>query len=89
MEFEAPIENIWVLAPPVTLDDNTGSLFLLSLGGRSALLHLSSDAGSVRAVDESETNFDLRYRTITAGMHGNSHIHVTENSVVFIDGLYR
>jgi len=88
MEFEAPIENIWVLTPLVSLDDNTGSLLLLSLGARSALLHMSSDVGSVRAVDESETGFDLGSRTITAGMYESSHIQVTEDSIVFIDGEY-
>lgn len=88
MEFEAPIENVWVLAPPISLEDYTGSLFLLSLGAWSALLHISSDAASVKALDASETDFDLRYRTITASMHGSSHIQVTEKSIVFMDGTY-
>ena len=88
MEFEAPVENAWVLAPPISLHDTPGTLFLLSLGKQSALLHLSSDASSVQVIDESETEFELRHRTITAAMHGNSHIQVTENSIVFINGSY-
>ena len=88
MDFEAPIDNVCVLSPHRSLADQTGSLFIISTGRQSALLHLSSDASTVVAYDESETDLDLRYRTIAAGMYGTCKIQVTEHSIVVIDDIY-
>lgn len=82
VEYDTPIMRAWVLSPFV----DTGTLFLLALGDRSALLSLSSDATEIEEVDEGFTPFDLESRTITAGMYGTSKIQVTERTIVVING---
>jgi len=86
-DFETPILQSWVLPQDsVELDDDRGSIFLLSLGDHSAALLLSSDASEIMELDATSTHLDLRYRTITAAMPKHYMIQVTERSVVVIYG---
>jgi hypothetical protein len=86
VEYPTHILEAWTLCPssdsPGTIDD---SLFLLSLGDRSAVLRLSADAKEIND-DEENTKFDLRYRTITASMCQSCTIQVTEQSIVTVYG---
>ena len=82
--YDAQIMDVWVLSPDSdeVLGDQ-GSLFLLSLGDRSSILYLSSDAVEIIEIGPGETEFNLASRTVAAGMHGPYMIQVTEESVVF------
>lgn len=88
MDYQMPIMEAWVLCPSFDSldDDDDDSLFLLSLGDRSAVLRLSADAQSVGDLGEHETKFDLRFRTIAASMHRSFTIQVTEQSIVLMNG---
>ena len=86
MDLPAPIMDVWVLNPPMSFEDNTGPLFLLSLGNQSVLAQLSSNAESISAFADNETDFVLEHGTLAASMNGNSIIQVTEQSVLFING---
>ncbi|KAG9243175.1 mono-functional DNA-alkylating methyl methanesulfonate N-term-domain-containing protein [Calycina marina] len=84
-DFVDSIQNVWVLNPLDSAGDDVVSVFLLSCGGRSAVLHLYVDAKSDVAVKERGEGFDLRYPTITAGLYEECYIQVTTNSIVFTD----
>lgn len=88
MDYQVPIIEAWALYP--TFDpadgDNGASLFLLSLGDHSAVLQLSGDAGSVRSLEQNNTKFDLRYRTVAANMSRSATAQVTEQSIVLVNG---
>ncbi|TVY80576.1 hypothetical protein LSUE1_G004225 [Lachnellula suecica] len=89
MDYQMPIMEAWVLCPDFDSldgDDDDTSLFLLSMGDRSAVLRLSSDAKDVTDIDQDNTKFDLRYRTLAASNHRNFTIQVTEQSIVLING---
>jgi len=88
MDYETPIMEAWVLCPTFDSldDDDDVSLFLLSLGDRSAVLRLSGDASDVHDLEQADAKFDLRYRTITASMYRSFTIQVTEKSIVLING---
>ena len=89
MTYDARILDMWVLSSDLdSFDSNDGSLFLLSLGDRSSVLHLSSDATEIVELDQSSTKFDLKCRTIAASMYGRYQIQVTESSIVLISGPY-
>ena len=80
--------DVWVLSPKSDKAYNDeGSLFLLSLGDRSSVLYLSSDATEIVELEPEVTEFDLQSRTIVASKHGSYMIQVTEHSVVFMSGL--
>ena len=84
-EYHSPIIRAWVLDTTlVSFRDEGGSLFLLSLGARSSLLHLSSTADDIIEVEPSSSPFDLRYGTITTSMHESCVVQVTTHSVLFI-----
>ncbi|KAL3428379.1 thermotolerance protein [Phlyctema vagabunda] len=81
--YDDPIMNAWIISPALgSPDNNEGSLFLLSLADRSALIRLSADASSVEAIDQDATHFDLQNRTIAAKLHGDFVIQVTEQSII-------
>jgi hypothetical protein len=85
-EFHMPVMDVWIASPSVcSAEDDGGSLFLLSLVNRSALLHLSSDASEIDELDQTSTFLDLRYRTIATSLQGDSKIQVTEQSVFFMN----
>ena len=90
MDYEMPIMEAWVLCPTFDSldddDDDDVSLFLLSLGDRSAVLRLSGDANDVQDIEQADTKFDLGYRTIAASMHRSFTIQVTEQSIVLMNG---
>lgn len=82
--------DVWVLSPTYhEADGDDGYLFLMSLGDRSSVLRLSSDAGEITELEPDVANFDLASRTITAGMHGQYRIQVTEKSIRFVRGADR
>lgn len=86
VDYPTYILEAWALCPSFgSGSDDDGSLFLLSLPDRSAVLRLSGDASAITD-DEENTQFDLRHRTITASMHRSHTIQVTEQSIVTIDG---
>lgn len=88
-DYETPIMDAWALSPNLqSWDDGDDSLFLLSLGNASAVLCLSADATAITELDEESTKLDLRYRTITAGMHGDYTVQVTEQSIVVLNGAH-
>ena len=90
ISYDSQIVDVWVLAPDfVGADVDDGSLFLLSLGDRSSVLCISSDAGEIVELDPDAAKFDLSSRTITASMHGQYRIQVTEQSIVFASGADR
>ena len=87
MSYDAQIMDIWVLSSEMEdHDGDEGSLFLLSLGDRSSVLHLSSNAMEIVELEPQATKFDLTSRTIAATMHGQYQIQVTEKSIVIADG---
>jgi Mono-functional DNA-alkylating methyl methanesulfonate N-term len=87
MDFENPIMQSWVLPQDsYGLEEDGGSIFLLSLGDHSAALLLASDASEVVVLDAASTRLDLRFRTITAATQERYTIQVTERSIVVIDG---
>lgn len=85
VDYPTYILEAWALSSFGSDADDDGSLFLLSLPDRSAVLRLSGDASAITD-DEENTQFDLRYRTITASMHRSHTIQVTEQSIVAING---
>lgn len=88
MAYDAQIMDIWALSSDSDdFHDNGGSLFLLSLGDRSSLLHLSTDASEIVELEPHSTKFDLASRTITANMHGHTQVQVTEQSIIFVSGV--
>jgi hypothetical protein len=75
----------WVLYPDFDpLEESGVSLFLLSMGDRSAVLRLSADAGDVRELSQETTRLDLSSRTVAAAMQEDCIIQVTERSIVLI-----
>jgi hypothetical protein len=82
VEYATHILEAWAFYSnsPDTMGE---SLFLLSLGDRSAVLRLSADAKEI-SDDESNTRFDLRYRTVAAGVCQGYKVQVTEQSIVVI-----
>jgi hypothetical protein len=87
MAYDVQIMDIWVLSSDSDeVDRDDGSLFLLSLGDRSSVLQLSSDATEIVELEPHATKFDLTSRTIAASVHGQYQIQVTEKSIVFISG---
>ena len=89
MEFHTQIMDLWTLPPDAnSFENEDGPLFLLSLPHCSALLQLSMDASGVQELEQHRTKFDLRYRTLAAGVFGTRKIQVTERSVVIIDWPY-
>jgi len=90
MDYENSILQSWVLPQDsMGLEDDNGSIFLLSLGDHSAALLLSSDASDIMELDTASTRLDLRFRTIAAATQGKYTIQVTENSIVLIYGPHR
>jgi hypothetical protein len=90
MDYESPILQSWVLPQDYCgVEEERGSIFLLSLGDHSAALLLSSDASDIVDVDATSTRLDLRFRTIAAIAEEKYTIQVTERSIVVIDGPYR
>jgi hypothetical protein len=86
MAYDAQILDIWVLSSDSDpFDNDGGSLFLLSLGDRSSVLHLSSDASEIMELEPHSTKFDLKSRTLAASMCGQTQVQVTEQSIVFIN----
>jgi hypothetical protein len=89
-EFHTPVMDVWVLPSSLgSVDDDGGSLFLLSLVNRSALLYLSGDATEIYELDQTSTPLDLRSRTIAISLHGDCTIQVTEQSLLFMRGQNR
>lgn len=89
IEYGSPIMNTWVLPTANDSPENAyGHLFLLSVGDCSALLRLAGDASDITNVDQADTKFDLSSRSITAGIHGEFVIQVTERSIVCTSGLH-
>ena len=87
MDYETPILQSWVLSQDsIGLEEDSGSIFLLSLGDHSAALLLSSDASEIMELETTSTRLELRFRTIAAAMQGNYTIQVTERSIVLICG---
>jgi hypothetical protein len=87
MAYDAQIMDIWVLSSDSdAFEEDGGSLFLLSLGDRSSVLHLSNDASEIVELEPHSTKFDLTSRTITASMLGQAQIQVTEQSMVYVSG---
>jgi hypothetical protein len=87
MDYESPILQAWVLPQDAFgVEEEPGSIFLISSGDHSAALLLSSDASDIVDLDASATRLDLRYRTIAAAARGKYTIQVTERSIVVIDG---
>jgi hypothetical protein len=85
--YDAQIMDIWPLSSDSgEMDNNNGCLFLLSLGDRSSVLHLSSDATEIFELEPDASHFDLSSRTIAASQHGQTQVQVTERSIVFIIG---
>jgi len=83
MDYETPVMKAWVFSPSFeSFEEGDGSLFLLSLGDRSAVLQLSTDAGEVTELGKESTNFDLAHRTIVACEVGDYIVQVTEQSIV-------
>jgi hypothetical protein len=82
MEYATHIQEAWAFDSnsPDTIGE---SLFLLSLGDRSAVLRLSADAKEI-SDDELNTKFDLKHRTVAAGVCQGYTVQVTEQSIVFI-----
>jgi hypothetical protein len=71
MDYESPILQAWVLPQDAFgVEEEPGSIFLISSGDHSAALLLSSDASDVVDLDASATRLDLRYRTIAAAACG-------------------
>ena len=85
--YDSQIMDVWVLPPDTDgMDGDEGSIFLLSLGDRSSVLYLSSDATEIVELEPEEARFDLTARTIAASTHDQYRIQVTEQSVVFLNG---
>ncbi len=85
MDYYTPIMEAWVLYPDFDpLEESGVSLFLLSMGDRSAVLRLSADAGDVQELSQETTRLDLSSRTVAAAMLENCIIQVTERSIVLI-----
>lgn len=90
MEYGTPIMQAWVFPANISsVDEEDGSLFLLSVGSCSALLHLSSDATNISELDERSTKLDLRHRTIATTVQGDTLLQVTEKSIVAINASRR
>ena len=90
MEYGTAIMQAWVLPANIgSVDEEDGSLFLLSVGNCSALLHLSSDASNISELDEHSTKLDLRHRTIATTVQGDTLLQVTEKSIVAINSSRR
>jgi len=89
MDYESSILQSWVLPQDsLGLEEDRGSIFLLSLGDHSAALLLSSDALEIMELDTTSTRLDLRFRTIAAATQGDYTIQVTEKSIVLIYGAH-
>jgi hypothetical protein len=90
MDYEIPIMQAWVLLSQDSDDpDEDGSyLFLLSLGDRSTVLQLSSNASDIAELDAASTPLDLQFRTIAASTQGRYTIQVTEQTIVVIRGAH-
>jgi hypothetical protein len=88
MDYEIPIMQAWVFLPQDFdgSEEDSGSMFLLSVGDHSALLQLSRNASDIVELDGTSTRFDLRFRTVTGAVRGRYTIQVTEKSIVVIDG---
>lgn len=87
VDYPNPVLEAWVLCPTFdSFDDDEASLFLLSLGDKSAVLCFSGDSNDIESLDEHQTKFDLRFRTITACMHQDHAVQVTEQSIVVKNG---
>jgi hypothetical protein len=85
MDYQIPILQSWVLPQDSNeLEEESGSIFLLSLGDHSAALLLSSDASDIMELDATSTRLDLRFRTIAAATQEQYTIQVTEQSIVLI-----
>lgn len=83
-EFSSAIVEAWMA--PVALcphEEEDGSLFLLSLIDRSALLYLSADGSEIGELSHDSTCLDLTYRTIATSLYGDCVIQVTDHSVFF------
>lgn len=84
-DYQTPILRAWALpAEFETTEDNDACLFLLSLGGSSAVLSLSSDAAEIAELDESSTKFDLGHRTIAIIAQETALVQVTERTIAVI-----
>jgi hypothetical protein len=90
MEYDTAIMQAWVFPANIgSVEEEEGSLFLLSVGNCSALLHLSSDATNISELDEHSTKLDLRHRTIATTIQGDTLLQVTEKSIVAINASRR
>jgi hypothetical protein len=84
--FDAQITDVWVMSSNSDSHADGGYLFLLSLGDRSVVLHLLSDASEMFELGPESTQFELSSRTLVASTKGPCQVQVTEQSVVFLQG---
>jgi hypothetical protein len=88
MAYDTQIMDIWALSlDSEDFYNHGGSLFLLSLGDRSSVLHLATDASEIVELEPHSIKFDLASRTIAASMHGQTQVQVTEQSIIFVNGV--
>ncbi|KAG4443770.1 hypothetical protein IFR05_000761 [Cadophora sp. M221] len=83
VDYDSTIMDAWALSPSCDVSgENDPYIFVLSMGDRSAVLHLSGDASEIVELEEDATKLDLSHRTIVAVTHGQYIIQVTEKTIV-------
>jgi hypothetical protein len=59
----------------------SSSLFLLSVGDESILLHLTADLKEIEEISQSSTWLDLKSRTLAAGAYNGIVVQITERTI--------
>jgi len=82
-----PVIETWVLPLSVPTEGGlmsgmpSSSLFLLSVGDESILLHLTADLKEIEEISQSSTWLDLKSRTLAAGACSRSIVQITERTI--------
>jgi hypothetical protein len=82
-----PVIETWVLPLRVPTEGvlmsgmPSSSLFLLSVGDESILLHLTADLKEIEEISQSSTWLDLKSRTLAAGACNGSIVQITERTI--------
>lgn len=82
-----PVTESWALplrAPNLELLSSgmpSSSLFLLSVGDESILLHLTADFKEIEEISQSSTWLDLKSRTLAASAYNGIVVQITERTI--------
>jgi hypothetical protein len=76
LPLSAPTEGLVMPGMP------SSSLFLLSVGDGSILLHLTADLKEIEEISQSSTWLDLRSRTLAASACNGTIVQITERTII-------